>query len=206
MNALEKIGIVLFIFMIFTVFVAVARHKKQEGEWLNPGWYIKNIFEGLSIFIYSAMGSPASLKGLKVTPGDSKFITLSTDLHEQALKYAHDQMIKEGIVYHSGDENRKVKPIGSLGYCRRLFDCENFAYALKHYHDLYVARETCELGAGIPSMVIEYTKDNGHGHSIVQFEVNNITTWRDCYPKNGTFKQLNPSADEKASISYVGRG
>ena len=207
MGMCTKILILFAIFFIVSLFIAVISHKKKFDEWLDPRWYIQNLLKGFNILIFALMGVPAYIKSNKpINRADTYFIKVSKELHEKALAYAAKQMEAGDMVYHNGDEKRKTKDVGTLGYCRRLFDCENFAYALKHYYDLYIALETTTLGKGIPSMVVGYTTHKGEGHNIVEFIVDEVIVWHDSYPINGTFKQLHLDDNEKATLHVIGMG
>lgn len=206
MSGTIRFGIAISIFLIVAIVIAYINYWKTYHKFLNPWELIKNIWRGLLIFFKSFLGIPARGKETAVA-GDRVFMNVPEALHNQALIYAFEQMIDAGIVYTPGDEKRTVKEIGRhIGYALRLFDCENFAHALKHYYDVYIARNTTACGKGIPSMVIGYIDSKRGDHSIVQFVVDDETIWRDCYPISGGFKQLHLTISEQATITPMEMG
>lgn len=206
MSVMEKTLLSAFVFVVIAFGIAVLRSFRENKKMLNIPWYIKNVLKGINIAAFSLFGSPAAVRQKGIARADATFITVSKELHERALRFANSVMTNGDMVYNKGDEKRTTKAQGELGYCRRLFDCENFAAALKHYYDLYVARETTELGKGIPSVVIGYVTRNNHPHSIVEFIVEGKMVWHNCYPKDGSFEELDLTPDEQATIIQPGIG
>ena len=203
---MEKILLVMVILFLVLFGLAILKNYREEKKLIDFKWYFQNIFKGFDILIFSLMGTPAYVRQCKLHPADKEFLTISKELHNRALSYAYHVMISNDMVYHKGDEKRTTKRSGELGYCRRLFDCENFAFALKHNYDIFIARESTTIGKGIPSIVIGYTTKNKQGHAIVEFIVEGKIVHHNCYPKDGSFEEIKLTKDETASMVYIGMG
>lgn len=205
MSTAEKGLFSLLVFGAVAFAIAAYRNYKTEKKFLDVKRYIMGIFKSMNMFGYALFGS-SPLRKPRETPADHTFMRVSKGTHEEALQFANKKMVELGAVYNAGDEKRTVKKSGELGYCRRLFDCENFAASLKHYYDVYVATKCTAVGKGIPTEVIGYVTHNGHPHSIVEFIVEGVVVWHNCYPKNGSFEELKLTQREQDTIKSIGRG
>ena len=170
--------IILLIFYI----ISVIRVRREMDIWLMPWIWVNGIWG--SLFYANGIKKDGS-------QGDASFMTLNQNIVSEAVEYSKAMMIQEGVVYPEQ-------------YIPEAFDCENFAQAMKHYIDLYIAREYGQDGYGIPTSVVGYLMDKGGGHAVVQILVDGKAQWWQPYPH--IMKEMKLSLREIGSLTPITSG
>ena len=165
-------------FLIFYT-IAVIQTKRSLDRWLLLWQWLDGIWKSL-FAILPGLGERNS--------GDGVFMELSKEQVKEGLSRACYLMEIDGITYPEA-------------YIKRAYDCENFAQAMKHHFDRYIATYHGIERRGIPTSVVGYTMEDGRGHAVLQITVEGQHKWYQPYPKH--FKEMELSLNEIKSLHPV---
>lgn len=166
-EALSLLAILILAAVVLYVIGGI-RNKKKHGKWLKlDGDYFKGIGQGFTIWAGTFMGNP--VPKAFVDSSDGAYADLSRLVVDDIVECAYAHLSGRGITYKTS-------------YKWRVFDCEDFAMAMKSECAGYYAEQYQHPNRGAPFALFGYTKKNGQKHVCLKAVADGKAVFYEVYP------------------------